>query len=120
MKLISLTLSGYRQFLERTTIEFREGLTGICGPNGVGKSEIIVAVGFAFYGSDSRILPSGDRKRDVPSAAAARANTQVDLIVELRGLTYHVSRTMNTASVRLLGHEAPLADTPSAVKAKMI
>ena len=41
MRIKSLTLSGFKSFADKTTIEFQDGLTGVVGPNGSGKSNII-------------------------------------------------------------------------------
>ncbi|MDH7506411.1 MAG: SMC family ATPase, partial [Candidatus Thermoplasmatota archaeon] len=49
MILKSLTLKNYRKFKD-VTIEFPDGVTGVVGLNGVGKSTIFESVAFAIYG----------------------------------------------------------------------
>ncbi len=44
MKFKSLDLNGFKSFLEKTTIVIERGLTGIVGPNGCGKSNIVEAI----------------------------------------------------------------------------
>lgn len=44
MKLKKIKLAGFKSFVDPTTIEFMSNLTGIVGPNGCGKSNIIDAV----------------------------------------------------------------------------
>ena len=44
MKFKSIRISGFKSFLEPTEIYLNEGLTGIVGPNGCGKSNIVEAM----------------------------------------------------------------------------
>ncbi|HET8655721.1 MAG TPA: chromosome segregation protein SMC [Longimicrobiaceae bacterium] len=44
MKLKSLRLQGFKSFADRTTLDFREGVTAIIGSNGCGKSNIADAI----------------------------------------------------------------------------
>jgi exonuclease SbcC len=46
----NLALKNYRKF-KNTTIEFPDGVTGVVGLNGVGKSTIFEAIAWALYGS---------------------------------------------------------------------
>ena len=44
MKLKRLDIHGFKSFYHRTTVMFDEGITGIVGPNGCGKSNIVDAI----------------------------------------------------------------------------
>jgi chromosome segregation protein len=44
MKLKSISISGFKTFADRTAIEFHDGITGVIGPNGTGKSNVINSV----------------------------------------------------------------------------
>ncbi len=44
MKIKHIELKGFKSFKNRTLIQFREGICGIVGPNGCGKSNIVDAV----------------------------------------------------------------------------
>lgn len=120
MKILSLTLTGYRQFLTKTTLAVPTGLTGICGPNGVGKSKLIEAIGFALYGPNSHLLPSGDRASDIPSRAQEGSQPAVELVLEIRGQQYRLNRTAKTATLHLEGVADALAQSVSGVTQKMI
>ncbi len=101
MRIKSLKLSGYRQFLAPLTIEFEQGLTGICGPNGVGKSKIIEAIGYVLFGPKAHhVFPKGDVLADIPAKGGPGAIPRVELTLELRGKVYEIVRSTTEAYIR--------------------
>lgn len=64
MKLEKLSLQGFKSFRDRTTIFFDNGVTGIVGPNGCGKSNIVDAL-FWVMGEQSAKHLRGDKMSDL-------------------------------------------------------
>ena len=48
LNLEKLSIKGFKSFVEPTEIEIKPGLTGIVGPNGCGKSNIVEAIRFGL------------------------------------------------------------------------
>ncbi len=44
MKLTTLEIKGFKSFADKTTLHFNESITGVVGPNGCGKSNIVDAI----------------------------------------------------------------------------
>ena len=44
MKFKNIEMTGFKSFSEKTTVLIEKGLTGIVGPNGCGKSNIVEAI----------------------------------------------------------------------------
>lgn len=120
LKLISLAVADYRQFQEPTTVVFPPGLTGLCGPNGVGKSKLIEAIGYALYGPDTSVLPKKDKAADLPAKAAEVPMLRVELTLELHGDTFEIVRTPHRVLLRRAGVTETIADSPTGVKREMM
>jgi chromosome segregation protein len=59
MKFENLRLVGFKSFVEPTDFEIREGLTGIVGPNGCGKSNLLEALRWVMGATSAKALRSG-------------------------------------------------------------
>ena len=64
MRLSKIKLSGFKSFVDPTTIKFPSNLMGIVGPNGCGKSNIIDAIRWVLGEASAKNL-RGDSMADV-------------------------------------------------------
>jgi len=64
MKLKTIRLAGFKTFVDPTTLHLRGALTGVVGPNGCGKSNVVDAVRWVLGESSARQL-RGDALADV-------------------------------------------------------
>ncbi len=85
MRLSKLKLSGFKSFVDPTTVLFPSSLTGVVGPNGCGKSNIIDAVRWVMGESSAKHL-RGDSMADVifngSTARKPVAQASVELIFD--------------------------------------
>lgn len=56
MKIKKLTLHGFKSFVDRTTLNFPAGTSGVIGPNGCGKSNIVDAIRWVLGEQNARHL----------------------------------------------------------------
>ncbi len=88
MILSSLQMENYKKF-QNYTLDFVEGLTGIIGRNGSGKSTIFDAITFALYG-DVR----GEKETIRYAKAGEKETVSVTLDFEIDGMEYRVVREL--------------------------
>ena len=58
MQLTTLEIKGFKSFGDKVTVNFDEGITGIVGPNGCGKSNIVDAIRWVLGEQKTRALRS--------------------------------------------------------------
>jgi chromosome segregation protein len=59
MKIRRLDIQGFKSFADRTVLTFGEGVTGVVGPNGCGKSNIVDAIRWAMGEQSAKHLRGG-------------------------------------------------------------
>jgi len=106
MRLKTLTLQGFKSFADKTQFEFDDAVTGIVGPNGCGKSNVVDAIKWVLGERSSKSL-RGTEMLDVIFAGSAGRKpsgfASVKLTFENPVLLGAVSRVA-----------APTAETPEA------
>ena len=85
MKIKKLEISGFKSFFEKTTFLIENGLTGIVGPNGCGKSNIVEALRWCM-GETSAKSMRGSGMEDVifsgTSNRPAKNIAEVSVLIE--------------------------------------
>ena len=85
MKITRLRLTGFKSFVETTEFLIQPGLTGIVGPNGCGKSNLLEALRWAMGATSAKAM-RGDGMDDVIFAGTdsrpARGHAEVVLTLE--------------------------------------
>ncbi len=102
MKLKRLILQGFKSFKDRQTINFDEGITGIVGPNGCGKSNIVDAL-FWVMGAQSAKHLRGNNMKDLIFAGSSKYNpgafAEASLVLENdTGKHIHIGNKVSSPS----------------------
>jgi chromosome segregation protein len=95
MRLNRLIIQGFKSFKDKTVVIFDEGITGIVGPNGCGKSNIVDAL-FWVMGEQSAKHLRGTSMKDLIFAGSSKyapaAFAEVTLVLDnVNGKHIHIS-----------------------------
>jgi chromosome segregation protein len=95
MRLNRLIIQGFKSFKDKTTIIFDEGITGIVGPNGCGKSNIVDAL-FWVMGEQSAKHLRGTNMKDLIFAGSSKYSpasfAEVTLVLDnVNGKHIHIN-----------------------------
>src|SRR5690606_10721318 len=82
MRLSTIKLSGFKSFVDPTTLHLPTNMTGVVGPNGCGKSNIIDAVRWVM-GESSASRLRGDSLTDVIFSGSTARKPVSQATVEL-------------------------------------
>ncbi|MBL8655950.1 MAG: AAA family ATPase [Altererythrobacter sp.] len=72
MELRQLRLSGFKSFVEPATLRIEPGLTGVVGPNGCGKSNLLEAIRWVMGETSAKSLRSGGMEDVIFAGTATR------------------------------------------------
>ena len=72
-----LRIAGFKSFAEPVSVEIMPGLTGVVGPNGCGKSNVVEALRWAMGENSARNLRGGEMDDVIFAGTAARASRNI-------------------------------------------
>lgn len=85
MQLKELRIAGFKSFVDPEAVPVRPGLTGIVGPNGCGKSNLLEAMRWAMGANSAKAMRGGEMDDLIFSGAAgrpARELAEVTLVLD--------------------------------------
>ncbi len=121
MRLVSLSLQGFKSFADKTTIEFDEGITGVVGPNGSGKSNVIDALKWASGGGRASEFRAGDKTELIFHGSASKRGlgyAEVALSLKNEQGSLHITRSLfkdGQSKLKLGGKNARFLDVEEAL-----
>ena len=77
MQLTKLEIKGFKSFGDRVVIHFDQGITGIVGPNGCGKSNVVDAIRWVLGEQKTRALRSDKMENVIFNGTKTRKPTQM-------------------------------------------
>ena len=90
MRISRLRLTGFKSFVEPTELRIEPGLTGVVGPNGCGKSNLLEAIRWVMGESSPKSMRSGGMDDVIfagTEARPARDFAEVALVCDTEGAT---------------------------------
>ncbi|MBL9048373.1 MAG: AAA family ATPase, partial [Tabrizicola sp.] len=88
MHIVELRLSGFKSFVDPVRLVIEAGLTGVVGPNGCGKSNLLEAVRWAMGATSAKAMRGSDMDDVIfagTNARPAREHAEVILVLDAEG-----------------------------------
>src|SRR5207342_1517029 len=85
MRIRRLKLSGFKSFVEPAELRIEPGLTGVVGPNGCGKSNLLEAIRWVMGEGSAKSLRGGGMEDVIFAGTASRPPrdfSEVSLLIE--------------------------------------
>ena len=85
MQITQIRIAGFKSFVDPTDVPIEEGLTGIVGPNGCGKSNLLEALRWAMGASSAKAMRGAEMDDLIFSGSAdrpARETAEVALVLD--------------------------------------
>ena len=83
MKFKQLDITGFKSFSEKTSILIEDGLTGIVGPNGCGKSNIVESLRWCMGENSAKSMRGSGMEDVIFSGTSNRASKNISEVVLL-------------------------------------
>ncbi len=83
MKFKNLEITGFKSFSEKTTVLIEKGLTGIVGPNGCGKSNIVEALRWCMGENSAKSMRGSGMEDVIFSGTSNRASKNISEVTLL-------------------------------------
>ena len=85
MKFTKLKITGFKSFVDTTVLDIKEGLTGLVGPNGCGKSNIVEAIKWNMGEAGTSRLRAGEMNDLIFSGTKGRASrNSAEVVVTIK------------------------------------
>ncbi|HSO43727.1 MAG TPA: AAA family ATPase, partial [Rhodospirillales bacterium] len=105
LQFTKLRLSGFKSFVDPADMEIAPGLTGIVGPNGCGKSNLVEALRWVMGESSARQMRAGEMEDVIFGGSGGRPSRALaEVAVSMRGAAH-------TVPAVLVGRRDPSADS---------